>query len=152
MNQIVYVTNCIRGSGVGSREKLSRLNDQILHSLVGDEREGKVEVVATADNLVPWHLGASSVIAPIFDGSGMKTKVAEALMYGKTVIGTPEAFSGCENVADRAGWVCSTADEFVAAINCAVEEIDNSFDPKLRAIYEETYSFCAGVNRLGKIL
>ena len=38
--------------------------------------------------------GAALVIAPIFDGSGMKTKVAEALMHGKHVVGTPEAFSG----------------------------------------------------------
>jgi len=34
------------------------------------------------------------VILPIISGSGMKTKTAEALMYGKSIIGIKEAFEG----------------------------------------------------------
>ena len=58
------------------------------------ERPGRVEVVGAVDSLSKWYRKATFVIAPIFDGSGMKTKVAEALMYGKRIVGTPEAFSG----------------------------------------------------------
>ena len=53
------------------------------------ERDGKVEVVGAVDHLADWYRDAHFVIAPIFDGSGMKTKVAEALMYGKKIVGTP---------------------------------------------------------------
>lgn len=116
------------------------------------ECEGKVEVVGAVDSLAEWYLNAHFVIAPIFDGSGMKTKVAEALMFGKKVIGTPEAFSGYEDVTDRAGWVCTTVDDFVAANARANDSIMKPFDPELRAIYEEKYSYPAVRSRIARIL
>ncbi len=116
------------------------------------ELDGKVEVIGAVDSLAEWYLKSHFVIAPIFDGSGMKTKVAEALMFGKKVIGTPEAFSGYEDVADRAGWECTTADDFVAAIGRAQDLPLKSFDPELRALYEEKYSYPAARERLARIL
>jgi polysaccharide biosynthesis protein PslH len=116
------------------------------------EREGKVEVVGAVDDLADWYRNAQFVIAPIFDGSGMKTKVAEALMYGKKIVGTPEAFSGYEDVGNRAGWICETANDFVAAIACAQSEVTQSFYPELRALYVEKYSQSAAVSRLAAIL
>jgi glycosyltransferase involved in cell wall biosynthesis len=116
------------------------------------EQDGKVQVVGEVEHLEVWYRAASFVIAPIFDGSGMKTKVAEALMYGKKVVGTPEAFSGYEDVAKMAGWICITANDFVAAISHAQVQVTHSFDPDLRAIYEEKYSFDAAKQRLEYIL
>lgn len=116
------------------------------------ELENKVEVIGAVDDLAEWYLKAHFVIAPIFDGSGMKTKVAEALMYGKKIIGSTEAFSGYEDVVDRAGWLCATVDDFIAAIENAQCEIVKPFDPELRAMYEEKYSYQAAKSRLEKIL
>lgn len=116
------------------------------------ERDGNVEVIGAVESLVPWYIGAHVVIAPIFDGSGMKTKVAEALMFGKKVIGTPEAFSGYEDIESRAGVVCSTADEFVNAIERLADGPPADFDPELRALYEEKYSYPAARLRLAEIL
>jgi hypothetical protein len=116
------------------------------------EIPGKVTVVGAVDSLADWYHRAQFVVAPIFDGSGMKTKVAEALMYGKKVIGTPEAFSGYDDVAAKAGWVCETVDEFVTAIALASSEIKQSFDPALRKIYEQHYSMAAGRERLRQVL
>lgn len=116
------------------------------------EIPGRVEVIGPVDSLAEWYRRARFVIAPIFDGSGMKTKVAEALMYGKKVIGTPEAFSGYDDVVEQAGWVCETPDEFVAAIASAQEEVTHSFDHSLRLIYEQQYSMAAATDRLRKIL
>lgn len=115
------------------------------------EIPGKVEVIGPVEDLADWYRRARFVIAPIFGGSGMKTKVAEALMHGKKVVGTPEAFSGYEETLGI-GWVCRTADDFVTAINEAQQEICVSFDPKLRNIYLQNYSFEAAKNRLEKIL
>ena len=95
---------------------------------------GRVEVVGAVDDLAPWYLNARLVIAPIFDGSGMKTKVAEALMFGKAVLGTAEAFSGYEEIIGKAGQVCATADQFVAAIGQGTWERAGC-DPVLRAIF-----------------
>jgi glycosyltransferase involved in cell wall biosynthesis len=123
--------------------------EDIRHEL---EREGKVEVVGAVDSLAKWYLDAHFVIAPIFDGSGMKTKVAEALMFGKKIVGTPEAFSGYEDVAEQAGYVCKTADEFVAAIENIDEVLQSSYDKNLREVYEKYYSLAAARKRLSKIL
>ena len=104
----IGIKTCIVGRGF----------EDIKHEL---ERAGKVEVVGAVDRLAEWYRDARFVIAPIFDGSGMKTKVAEALMYGKKIVGTPEAFSGYEDIVDQAGWRCATADDFVDAISNAQE-------------------------------
>ena len=116
------------------------------------EIDGKVEVIGGVVCLADWYQKAQFVIAPIFDGSGMKTKVAEALMYGKKIIGTPEAFSGYVDVAGRAGHVCASADEFVAAINAADDMLHSDFDRELRNIYEQTYSYSAAKARLERIM
>lgn len=116
------------------------------------ERKGNVEVVGSVDSLLPWYLGAQVVIAPIFDGSGMKTKVAEALMFGKRVIGTPEAFSGYEDIAARVGTCCESPDEFVAALVTEAQRAHAGVNRSLREIYEQHYSFKAACQRLEEIL
>jgi len=113
---------------------------------------GKVIVVGAVDSLADWYRRAKFVIAPIFDGSGMKTKVAEALMYGKKMVGTPEAFSGYDEIIEKAGWLCETSDDFVKAIKNADSEITQSIDIELRKIYEQRYSMNAAKERLRKIL
>lgn len=116
------------------------------------EIPGKVEVVGAVDSLAEWYQRAQFVIAPIFDGSGMKTKVAEALMFGKKIVGTPEAFTGYEDIAAQSGWVCSTVDEFVRAIKDANREVNVSFDPALRELYSENYSLPAAQERFKGIM
>ena len=75
-----------------------------------------MQIIGTVDDVGSYYSMSDFVIAPIFKGAGMKVKVAEAMMYGKTIIGTPEAFEGYRNVGEY-GIVCNTADEFVSAIN-----------------------------------
>ena len=111
-----------------------------------------VVVVGEVESLAQWYHDAYFVIAPIFDGSGMKTKVAEALMYGKKIIGTPEAFTGYEEIVKQAGHLCHSVDEFVQAIKSSDEMVENVFDAKLRKIYEENYSFSAARSRLESIM
>jgi glycosyltransferase involved in cell wall biosynthesis len=111
-----------------------------------------VKVIGAVESLAEWYLNAHFVIAPIFDGSGMKTKVAEALMYGKKVIGTPEAFSGYEEIVQRVGVVCKTEDDFVRAIADTNKMYLADFAQDLRDIYEKKYSFEAAKERFMNIL
>jgi glycosyltransferase involved in cell wall biosynthesis len=115
------------------------------------ERYGNVEVVGSVDDLSDWYAGAHCVIAPIFDGSGMKTKIAEALMYGKKVIGTPAAFVGYEACASEAGWICENEADFIETINLASKQLLPSFDPAMRALYDANYSFEAAKTRLQEV-
>jgi polysaccharide biosynthesis protein PslH len=116
------------------------------------ERDNKVVVVGAVDSLSVWYLNAQFVIAPIFDGSGMKTKVAEALMFGKKIIGTPEAFSGYEKISDKAGSVCVTADDFISEIESASNKDNEVCIKELRDIYCDNFSLDAARNRLKAIL
>ncbi|TCM07503.1 glycosyltransferase [Sphingomonas sp. PP-CC-3G-468] len=95
-----------------------------------------VDVVGAVDDLAPWYRDARLVIAPIFDGSGMKTKVAEALMHGKRVVGTPEAFTGYASAVVTAGRLAGDADGFVAAIAAMLADDPPSFDPAMRALFD----------------
>jgi len=82
----------------------------------------------------------------------MKTKVAEALMFGKKIVGTPEAFSGYEDIADKVGRICITADDFVSAISSVDAVVKEPFDTELRSIYESRFSLAAARMRLEDIL
>lgn len=89
------------------------------------------------DNLDDCYRGAACVVAPIFMGSGMKTKTVEAMRYGKTIIGTEEAFVGIEGDYDRIGALCHTWEEFVKAINALPMR---TFNPYVYKLFEERYS------------
>jgi glycosyltransferase involved in cell wall biosynthesis len=135
----ISIKTCIVGGGLDALSSSLQHNDNVFFA-------GHVH------NLAHWYRNALFVVAPIFDGSGMKTKVAEALMFGKAIIGTPEAFSGYEQVPKQAWWVCTNADEFVAAIERAQARIVDSVDPALRTVYDDNYSYAAARSRLADIL
>lgn len=116
------------------------------------EANGNVRVVGEVEDVAPWYLGAKFVLAPIFDGSGMKTKVAEALMFGKRVVGTPEAFVGYEQHAGEIGVVCRTAADFLDAMRAEDGRASPSVDSALRGIYEAHYSRDAAKAHLAAIL
>ncbi len=111
-----------------------------------------IELVGEVGDLTPYYRSARAVIAPIFDGSGMKTKVAEALMHGKRVIGTPEAFSGYAADVRAAGRVCADAEAFVAAIAALAAAPVKALDPALRDLYQRDHSAAATRARLETIL
>ena len=52
-----------------------------------------------------------SVTSEVETGSGMKVKTCEALMYGKNILGTDEAFEGYELDTARVGGRCNNAED-----------------------------------------
>ena len=116
------------------------------------ESSGQIDVVGAVDDLTPYYAATSAVIAPIFDGSGMKTKVAEALMHGKPVIGTREAFSGYEAVAAKAGWRADTVEEWVSAVDHLMANPAPGFDPELRSLFDQHNSQAALIRTLARLL
>ena len=99
-------------------------------------RYHNINIIGSVDDLSIYYTNAQFVISPIFYGSGMKTKTAEALMYGKSIIGTSEAFEGFL-IDESIGRCCNNSVEFVEAIN-------NNHLPKYNAnsrlVYEKLYS------------
>lgn len=104
-----------------------------------------IRILGTVPDLSQVYKEADLVVEPIIFGSGMKVKTAEALMYGKEIIGTYEAFVGYEELNE---FICETAEDFVNAI---VKYIDNKppkFVKKNRIAYENNYSLIGMKNRL----
>ena len=83
------------------------------------------------DDLSAYYRGAAFVVAPIFSGSGMKTKTVEAMSYGKTIVGTDEAFVGIDCDYARIGGLCRNADEFVCCIESLRIELRNPYTEEL---------------------
>ena len=98
-----------------------------------------VKVFGFVDDLSAFYYNASVIIAPIFSGGGMKTKIAEALMYGKTIIGTREAFEGYKR-KHGVTYECNSAKEFIDCINKMEKNTNiNPFNIQARKIYEQNY-------------
>ena len=115
------------------------------------EQWGGVRVVGEVDDLAPWYAHAQIIVAPILSGSGMKTKTAEALMHGKPIVGTSEAFVGY-----RLGWtdqlkVCEEPAQFLDALQNAAK-VEAGCDCSLRAHYERHHSEKVMRSRLTKLL
>ena len=97
----------------------------------------RVEYLGLVEDLEVLYRNASIVIAPIFKGSGMKTKTIEAMSYGKTIIGTDECFQGIECEYSKIGALCNTATEFIDAINGYRYDKYNKYTASL---FEKKYS------------
>lgn len=95
-----------------------------------------VTLIDTPDDMTEYFLNADCYIAPIFDGAGMKVKVAEALSYGLPVIGTTHAFIGYEEI-EEGKYLANTTAEFIQQIEkLLTTKINNKiildeFDEKL---------------------
>lgn len=100
--------------------------------------KAKIHIYSNVPDLTPFYNNAKFMIMPIFSGSGMKVKTAEALMYGKFIIGTQEAFEGYD-ISEQEGIICNNANEFIKSINEFSER--SNFNKHSRNLYLNKYSF-----------
>lgn len=78
--------------------------------------EKGVSLIDSPESMQPYFESANMVLAPIFDGGGMKVKVAEAMSYGLPVVTTDHGNIGYGLKDHENGFIANTADEFVEAI------------------------------------
>lgn len=112
------------------------------------EQNKNVTVVGTVNSIEDYYYSADFIFSPIFYGSGMKTKTAEAFMFGKPFFGTTEAFEGYDVEYDKVGALCNSDVEFIDAIeNNKVSYIDYS-----RQLFLSNYSYESLVNKITDII
>lgn len=99
-----------------------------------------IPVYANVPDLAPFFIEADFMIYPIFSGSGMKVKTCEALMYGKNIFGTSEAFEGYEIDTEKCGSLCNTADDYIKAIERVCRQPIIRYNCYSRRVFEEKYS------------
>jgi glycosyltransferase involved in cell wall biosynthesis len=114
----------------------------------GNER---IKLVASPESMDPLFKQADVFIAPIFEGGGMKVKVAEALSYGMPVVGTPHALVGY--VQDAACLRCAaTAEDMARGI---LQMLGGDYSALCRnafKIFEQHYSMASSQLRVQRII
>lgn len=86
-------------------------------------KDKRIRVIDSPDDMTPYFDDADLYVAPIFDGAGMKVKVAEALSEGLPVIGTPHAWLGYDGIL-RGKFIASSANEFLDIIDKLLSNIE----------------------------
>lgn len=76
----------------------------------------RIKIYGFVDDLSDYYRRAKVIVGPIFHGGGMKTKTAEALMYGKLIIASKESLEGYTLDVDTIQ-ECNTAEEYISALN-----------------------------------
>lgn len=103
--------------------------------------DDKITVMDYIDDLSEYYVNTDFIIEPIFDGGGMKTKTAEAMMWGKAIIGTDEAFCGYEIDNVIGLYRCNTDREMIEKIQSIYNDNIANFNASIRELFLEKYSF-----------
>jgi hypothetical protein len=101
----------------------------------------KIQFFDYVDDLGYYYKSCDIVISPIFLGSGMKVKIAEALKYGKFVLGTSLSFQGYE-ISNSDCHICNSKADFINKINFFEKSLryQNKYSSKSHNTYLEYYS------------
>lgn len=102
-------------------------------------RRSNVNIIGTVEDIKPYMLDSDFVIFPIFQGSGMKVKTCEALMYGKQIFATDEAVNGYK-IEKGAFNICNSPEEFIISINNYMRNDMPIFNRTARKLYISNYS------------
>ena len=105
-----------------------------------------VTIYDGVEDIASFYLDADFVIAPIISGGGMKVKIAEAMMYGKIIIGTPESFEGYESIPYS--YVCKEPVDFIQVINTLS---GNSYNKDVRNYFKNNFETNMLVNRFSSL-
>lgn len=129
---------------VQNSKSLNHINFQIIgkgfENVKSELEQYECNVIGTVDNLEKYYENAEFVISPILFGGGMKVKIAEALMYGKTVFGTREALEGYEDEKGNSLYECNNIREFDTQISNWLNNNRNRFNKNSRELYLKKYS------------
>ena len=100
-------------------------------------RSDNIRFYGYVDDLAELYRNAVAVVLPIINGSGMKTKTCEAMMYGKVIFGTEESFEGYQLSKDCV--VCSSDTVFISKINTYIDEGVRYFSTDNRDLFLQNY-------------
>ena len=110
-----------------------------------------VKIIGTVENLEEYYYKYPIIVMPIFYGSGMKVKTAEAMMYGKTILATDEALEGYEVSGVKGIIRCNTAEEFINSILSICSGNLKYFQKEVYQLYCDKYSEEAATKTLKKL-
>ena len=99
-----------------------------------------VELIGTVDSTKQYLKNADFVVLPIFDGSGMKVKTCECLMFGKKIFASDEALTGYDVEESKAAIRCNSKEDFIKNINDYLASSEPIFNKSARNLFLTKYS------------
>ena len=130
-----------------------------MDKLNSDSYPNGVVVKGYVESIEEIYRDADIVISPIFEGGGMKVKVAEAMAFGKIVVGSDESYEGYQekipdNYWDKFFYRANTAVEFLSKIRQALKSSasERHFNPEIRELYEKGFSEKYAENVISKMI
>lgn len=121
----------------------ARPNDKI-KSICSSNDE--IELVDSPNEIEPFFNECDIVVAPVFSGAGMKVKIAEAISYGRPVIGTEHALVGYDYDDGKDLFLAKNEHDFIKYIKLLIEMSDEEYlkiCSNARTLYKEKYSMDA---------
>ncbi len=112
----------------------------------------KIKLLGTVEDIDEYYYKSDLVITPIFEGGGMKVKTAEALMFGKFIIGSKESFEGYTLIDKVNCNICENKEEFIRAINNFKKNNNSPFNNLNREKFKNEYSNDVIEERFKKII
>ena len=103
-------------------------------------------VIGEVESLDEYYENADIVIAPLFEGGGMKSKTVEAISFGKTFVGTTESLFGFweemdDTIKEKSVMQCDTIDAWVTILNRLIDSEINKFNPTLFELFQQKFSY-----------
>lgn len=98
-----------------------------------------IHVVGTVDEIDEWYYQAGCVVEPILYGAGMKTKTAEAMMYGKVIFASDEALEGYEVENIKGINRCNNPKDYIEGINKFFHGSCSGYDMEVRKLFLDKY-------------
>ena len=133
---------------------LQNLTDNIQVDVVGrgleelreEYSDPRINIIGGVESLNPYYENADIVIAPLFDGGGMKSKTVEALSFGKVFVGTEESLFGFweemnDDIRDQTCYQCNTPEEWIQTLNSLSNSDIHKFNTKVFELFKEKFSY-----------
>lgn len=117
-----------------------------LEELRNEYSDPRINVIGGVESLNPYYENADIVIAPLFDGGGMKSKTVEALSFGKIFVGTEESLFGFweemdSDIRGKTCYQCNTPEEWIQTINNLTNDDIHKFNENVFELFKSKFSY-----------
>lgn len=117
-----------------------------LEELRSEYSDLRINVIGGVESLNPYYENADIVIAPLFDGGGMKSKTVEALSFGKIFVGTEESLFGFweemdSDIRGKTCYQCNTQEEWIQTINNLANDDIHKFNEDVFELFKAKFSY-----------
>ena len=117
-----------------------------LEELRNEYSDSRINVIGGVESLNPYYENADIVIAPLFDGGGMKSKTVEALSFGKIFVGTEESLFGFweemdSDIRGKTCYQCNTPEEWIQTINNLTNDDIHKFNEDVFELFKAKFSY-----------